>query len=95
MAVLFIAGLSSLLCAVFLGLPMIIAQQVDGEVLRATLIGDMPHLPAYWPYLRYFLMVLSSAGACMAMLLFLWPMLFHWGGITAINQMRQQEMTEN
>ena len=90
-AIVLLAGLISGLVAIAGSLPLFSLIGIDVQVFLATLQGDAVQLPAYIPCLRVVCILLSALAGAFATLLFLYPLLFHWGSTTALDQERKAQ----
>lgn len=70
-------------------LPLFSVIGIDALVFQASLQGDVILLPTFFPCLRVVCIVLYTLVNTFALLLFFYPLLFHWGSTIAFEQERR------
>lgn len=90
-AVLLISSLVFVLSLLIASLPAMLITYVDYMSFQSVVTGDTLLLPTQFPLLRALTNLLFILVGLYTSLFIEYPMLFHWGSITAIEQIRQQE----
>lgn len=90
-AVLLISGIVFVLSLLIATLPAMLVTYVDFMSFQSVVTGDTLLLPTQFPILRALTNFLFILVGLYTSLFIAYPMLFHWGSITAIEQLRQEE----
>ncbi|MBQ8051128.1 MAG: hypothetical protein IJ197_06080 [Bacteroidaceae bacterium] len=89
LAIVVLSGLVVLLIVALGAMPFGIVSYIDAQSTIGLLTGDAAQLPSYFPWLRLLSIFILQFVALCAFPLMLYPQLFHWGAVTAIEQERE------
>ena len=94
LAIVLLSGFVMLLVLFVGALPLGLTTYIDVQSMMAAAVGDTTGVPGYFPVLRILAVCILQFVALFAGLLVLYPQLFHWGAVTAIEKERQERLSE-